>query len=121
LPGGSGAGLTERARDELRPGEALLFDWHRLAICCAVAGEVTLRRGTRREAERRGFRPLSADPRTPLFAHPRAFPHLAGRPLSIDCRRRLGVRRFVSDLPTDFGLRSVFGRLPEHTPGGHVR
>src|SRR3712207_7165783 len=35
--------LTERARAELRPGEALVFDWHTLAICCAAAGDVSLR------------------------------------------------------------------------------
>jgi hypothetical protein len=31
----------------------------------------------------------------------------------IDARKTLGVRRFVSDLPGDFGLRAVMGRLPE--------
>jgi hypothetical protein len=120
LPGGTGAGLTKRARDELRPGDALLFDWHRLAICCAVAGDITLRKGTASEAARRGYRPLAGEG-TPVYAHPRAFPHLAGRPLSIDVRRRFGLRRFVSDLPGDFGLRAVLGRLPDQTPGGPAR
>ena len=31
--------VTSEARDALEPGEALVFDWHRVAICCAVAGE----------------------------------------------------------------------------------
>jgi hypothetical protein len=26
----------------LRPGEALVLDWHGLAICCAGAGEASL-------------------------------------------------------------------------------
>jgi hypothetical protein len=28
--------VTSEARDALEPGEALVFDWHRVAICCAV-------------------------------------------------------------------------------------
>ena len=46
--------LAEDARQELRPGEALVFDWHRLAICCAAAGKVSLRRTTLTEVERSG-------------------------------------------------------------------
>ena len=53
--------LTKRAKDELHSDEVLVFDWPRIAICCAAAGEVSL-------------------------------------------------RRFSSDLPPDFGLRSVPGR-----------
>ena len=112
MPGQVGVKLTERAKNELRPGEALVFDWHRLAICCAAAGDVSLRRTSASEIERSGkFRRLGDDS-TPVFAHRRAYQHLAGRPVEIDCRRRLGVRRFTSDLPSDFGLRAVFGRLP---------
>ena len=51
--------LTLQARSELKGDEALVFDWHRVALCCAVARV---------------------------------------------------VRRFRSDLPPDFGLRSVLGR-----------
>ena len=69
--------LTREARTELREDEALVFDWHRVAICCACARDVT-----------------------------------------IDCRRTLGVRRFRSDLPPDFGLRAVLGRA-EPTSGGN--
>ena len=105
--------LTERARGELRPGEALVFDWHRVAICCAAAGEVSLRRTSEREVERsRSLRRLSGPGQPPVFAHPRAYSHLAGRQLTIDCRRRLGMRFFTSDLPPDFGLRASLGRLP---------
>ena len=34
--------LTPAARELLRPGEALVLEWHRLAICCAGAGEMSL-------------------------------------------------------------------------------
>ena len=113
--------VTERAREELRAGEALVFDWHRVAICCAAAGEVTLRRTTVDEARRRGFRPLTANGDPPLYAHPRAYPHLAGRSFAVDCKRRLGVRRFTSNLPADFGLRAVLGRLPADSISGGSR
>ncbi|HVF02641.1 MAG TPA: hypothetical protein VNA27_15065 [Rubrobacteraceae bacterium] len=33
--------------------------------------------------------------------------------LAADARKILGIRRFTSDLPGDFGLRAVMGRLPE--------
>jgi len=119
LTGEPGARLTDRAKEELRPGEALVFDWHRLAICCAAAGEVSLRRTSEAEVGRRGFRPLTEEGGAPVYAHPRAYPHLAGRPLEVDCRRRLGLRRFTSNLPADFGLRAVFGRVPaDSTTGG---
>ena len=119
MPRADAVRLTARAKEELRPGEALVFDWHTLAICCAAAGDVSLRRTTESEIERSGkFRRLG-DGAAPVYAHRRAFQHLAGRPVEIDCRRRLGVRRFTSDLPSDFGLRAVFGRLPaDRVPGG---
>ena len=50
-----------------------------------------------------------------IYAARAIFPHLAGREVVIDARRTLGVRRFTSDLPGDFGLRAVMGRLPEKT------
>jgi hypothetical protein len=102
--------LTEDARRELRPGEALVFDWHRLAICCAAAGEVSLRRTTLTEVERSGALVPIADEVTPVFANRRAYAHLAGHDIEVDCRRRLGLRHFTSSLPPDFGLRSVLGR-----------
>jgi hypothetical protein len=101
--------LTTRAREELREGEALVVDWHRVAICCAAAGEVSLHASPRARVERSAaFRRVAAD----VYVHRQALPHLSGRTVEIDCRRRLGLRRFVSDLPQDFGLRSCLGRVP---------
>ena len=98
------------ARAALREDEALVFDWHRIAICCAAAGEVTLRRDSHsRLAASPSFRRLDGD--VPVYAHRMAYPHLAARSVTIDCHRILGLRRFVSDLPTDFGLRASLGRL----------
>jgi hypothetical protein len=103
--------LTLQARSELRADEALVFDWNRVAICCAVAGEVSLRRAPRHIVEDNGsYRPLPSEQGTRVFAHRMAVPHLARRDVTIDCRRTLGMRRFRSDLPPDFGLRAVFGR-----------
>jgi len=111
--------LTPQAKHELRPGEALVFDWHRLAICCAAAGEVSLRRTTDAEIQRSGaFVPLG-DEASPLYAHRRAYAHLVDRTIEVDCRRWLGLRHFTSDLPADFGLRAVFGRpAADHVSGG---
>ena len=105
--------LTSQAQDELRSGEALVFDWHRVAICCACAGEVSLRRAPVSSVDSRAYRRVVTDPPAPVFIHRRALPHLHGRDVAIDCRRVLGLRRFVSDLPPDFGLRASLGRLPE--------
>jgi hypothetical protein len=103
--------LTRQARTELREGEALVFDWTRIAICCACAGEVSLRPAPLRTVEdSRSFRPLPSDPGTRVYGHRMAVPHLARRDVTIDCRRTLGVRRFRTDLPPDFGLRAVLGR-----------
>ena len=110
--------LTERALAELRSDEALVFDWHRVAICCAAAGEVSLRRTTAREIERTS-RFVALSDSQPVYAHRRVYPHLAGRSVEVDCRRLLDVRRFTANLPSDFGLRAVFGRLPaEFSSGG---
>jgi hypothetical protein len=101
---------TDAAREALREDEALVFDWHRVAICCAAAGEVSLRRDSgNRLATSPWFRRLEGE--VPIYAHRMAYPHLAGREVTVDCRRRVGLRRFVSDLPTDFGLRASLGRL----------
>jgi hypothetical protein len=110
--------LTTRARQELQPGEALLFDWVRLAFCCAVAGEVSLRLTSSHEAEARRYVPLVPDPAVPVYAHRHAFPHLAGRRIDIDCRRCLRIRLFTSNLPDDLGLRASLGRpIPRSLPG----
>ena len=103
--------LTPHARNELHEDEALVFDWHRVAICCACAGEVSLRRAPRHTVEDSAwYRPLPSEEGTRVYAHRMAVPHLARRDVTIDCRRTLGMRRFRSDLPPDFGLRSVLGR-----------
>ena len=105
--------LTPAAIDDLRDDEALVFDWHTIAICCAAAGDVSLRRTTQSEVERSGsFVRITGEQAAPVYAHRRAYPHLAGRPITVDCRRSLGMRRFTSDLPADFGLRSILGRVP---------
>ena len=97
----------------------MVFDWHRVAICCAVAGEVSLRRTSMSEVNRSGnFVRLSPAEETPVFAHRRAYAQLADRRLTVDCRRRFGRRFFTSDLPADFGLRAAFGRLPNDTEEG---
>jgi hypothetical protein len=110
--------VSGRAQAELRPGEALVFDWTRLAICCAVAGEVSLRRTTLREAQRSSaFMPLQTENGPLMFAHRRAYPMLVGRDIEVDCRRRLGVRSFYSSLPRELGLRASFGRGTGNGPG----
>jgi hypothetical protein len=103
--------LTLQARTELHRDEALVFDWHRVAICCAVAGEVSLRVAPCGTVERnRWYRRLPSEKGERVYAHRMALPHLARRDVTIDCRRTLGVRRFRSDLPPDFGLRAALGR-----------
>ena len=104
--------LTPAARGLLRPGEALVIDWHRMAICCAGAGEMSLYPMQEEKARaRRGLVRLRGE--APVYAARTIFPHLAGREVVLDARKSLGVRRFTSDLPGDFGLRAVMGRLPE--------
>src|SRR5215210_434496 len=104
--------LTPAARELLQPGEALVLDWHRLAVCCAGAGESSLyvmkEEGARR---RKGLVRLKGE--DPVYAARAIFPHLAGRGVNIDARKFLGIRHFTSDLPGDFGLRAIMGRLPE--------
>jgi hypothetical protein len=110
--------LSGRAQAELRAGEALVFDWTRLAFCCAVAGEVSLRPTTLQQAQRSSvYVPLWSGDGPVVFAHRRAYPLLVGRDIEVDCRRRLGVRSFSSSLPPDLGLRTSFGREPGHGPG----
>jgi hypothetical protein len=104
--------LTSSARELLEPDEALVLDWHRMAICCAVAGEMSLYAMKEEKARgRKGLVRLEGE--DAIYAARAIFPHLAGREVVIDARRTLGVRRFTSDLPGDFGLRAVMGRLPE--------
>jgi hypothetical protein len=104
--------LTPAARGLLRHDEVLVLDWHRMAICCAGAGEMSLY--TTKEESARGRRGLvRLKGRDRIYAARAIFPHLAGREVVIDARKTLGIRRFTSNLPGDFGLRAVMGRLPE--------
>jgi hypothetical protein len=104
--------LTPAARELLRPGEALVLDWHRMAMCCAGAGEMSLYPMKEEKASgRRGLVRLRGE--APVYAARAIFPHLAGREVILDARKSFGVRRFTSNLPGDFGLRAVMGRLPE--------
>jgi hypothetical protein len=110
--------VSGRVRVELRAGEALVCDWTSLAMCCAVAGEVSLRRTTLREAQHSSvFVPLQSEIGPVVFAHRRAYPMLVGRVIEVNCRRRLGVRSFSSSLPPDLGLRTSFGRETGKGPG----
>jgi len=103
--------LTQRARELLRTGEALVFEWHRLAICCTGAGETSLAVMKEEDARKRGGL-VHLRGEAPLYAARAIAPHLAGRKVTLDARKLFGIRFFTSDLPKDFGLRSVFGRLP---------
>jgi hypothetical protein len=106
--------MTPEARRMLRPGEALVLDWHRLAICCAGAGEASLYAASEESLrKRKGLVRLKGE--DPIFAARAIFPHLAGRAVRLDARKTLGVRSFSSNLPKDFGLRAAMGRLPEGT------
>ena len=104
--------LTPAAREILKPDEALVLDWHRMAICCAGAGETSLYAMNEEKARgRKGLVRLKGD--APIYAARAIFPHLAGREVVIDAQKSFGIRRFTSDLPGDFGLRAAMGRLPE--------
>ena len=113
--------LTPAAQKLLRPGEALVFEWHRLAICCAGAGETSISVMKEDAASRRkGLVRVktttateATDDSPPVYAARAIFPHLAGRQIKVDARKVFGVRFFTTDLPKDFGLRSIFGRLPQ--------
>jgi hypothetical protein len=102
--------LTPRAKELLRPDEVLVFDWHRLAVCCAGAGEKSLSVMKEESARKRtGLVRLEAE--ATVYAARAILPHLAGRKITLDARKLFGIRSFTSDLPKDFGLRSIFGRL----------
>jgi len=67
-----------------------------------------------KEEKARGRKSLvSLKGEAPIYAARAIFPHLAGCEVIVDARRTFGVRRFSSNLPGDFGLRAIMGRLPE--------
>jgi hypothetical protein len=83
-----------------------------MTICCAGAGEMSLYAMKEEKARgRKGLVRLKGE--DPIYAARAIFPHLAGSEVSVDARRTLGVRRFTSNLPGDFGPRTIMGRLPE--------
>jgi len=107
--------LTPEARGLLRPDEVLVLEWHRLALCCAGAGETSLCVMKEKTARRRkGLVRLktNAEDDPPVYAARAIFPHVAGWEIKINARKVLGIRFFTTDLPQDFGLRSIVGRLP---------
>src|ERR671933_469695 len=58
-----GVRLTPAARELLGPDEALVLDWHRMAICCAGAGEMSLYAMKEEKAKgRRGLARLKGAP-----------------------------------------------------------
>ena len=104
--------MTPAAREMLSPGEALVLDWHRLSICCAGAGEMSLSVAKEEKVRRRkGLVRLKGDAQ--IYAARAIFPHLAGREIVLDGQKTFGIRRFTSNLPGDFGLRAVVGSLPD--------
>ncbi|GGO64337.1 hypothetical protein [Nonomuraea cavernae] len=98
--------MTSAARDALREDEVIFFDWHVVGLCCADAGEFSVRPLRRRRLPRRARQIGSA----PVYAHPTAWVHLAGLPVTVDCRALGRWRRFTTDLPPDAGLRCCLGR-----------
>src|SRR5215207_1664535 len=86
-----------------RKTKTLVLDWHRMAICCAGAGEASLYAASEEHLSRRkGLVRLKGE--DPIYAARTIFPHLAGREIKLDARKTFGIRRFSSDLPGDSGL-----------------
>jgi len=99
----------------LRPDEVVVVDWHVTGLCCADAGEFSVRAMRRTRLPRR-LRPVDAAPRDTVYAHPTAWAHLAGREVAVSCRHLGPLRWFTTDLPPDAGLRACLGRLPAVDP-----
>ena len=102
--------ISDRARGLLGDDEVVVFDWHPVAMCCAAAGEIDVRRVPRRRITGRRFRELPAEPPGSAYAAVAAYPHLAGRDVAVDAHRRFGMTTVTSDLPPDLGLRISLGR-----------
>lgn len=106
--------VTAAAEAELRPGEVVLIDWHVTGLCCADAGEFSVRAIQRRRLPKR-MRPQSRPEADCLvYVHPTAWVHLAELDVTVSCKRYGFLRRFTTDLPPDAGLRACMGRL-NHT------
>jgi hypothetical protein len=77
--------VSERAKAELRAGEALVFDWTGLAFCCAVAGEVSLHPTTfRRHNARQSTCRLPVGDGPLVVARRRAYPVLVGHDIGLE-------------------------------------
>jgi len=98
--------LTDAACDALGADEVVFIDWHVTGLCCADAGEFSVR-PLRRSLLPRRARSLGTDL---VYAHPTAWVHLVELPVTIDCRPIWRWRRFTTDLPPDAGLRCCLGR-----------
>jgi hypothetical protein len=96
--------LSHSAREALRADEVVYFDWHVTGLCCADAGEFSVR-PLRRDRLPKRSRPLG----DLVYAHPTAWVHLTELPVTVDCRPLGRWRRFKSDLPPDAGLRQCLG------------
>ncbi|MBA3388330.1 MAG: hypothetical protein H0U02_03070, partial [Rubrobacter sp.] len=83
--------MTPAARDMLRSGEALILDWHRMAVCCAGAGEASLY-AMREEGARRRKGLVRLKGEAPIYAARAIFQHLSGREVVLDAKRTLGIR-----------------------------
>lgn len=97
--------LTAAAHEALGEDEVIFFDWHITGLCCADAGEFSVRAVRRSRLPRRARRLGDS-----VFAHPLAWVHLVDQPVTIDCRPLWRWRRFTTDLPPDAGLRCCLGR-----------
>lgn len=105
--------LTERASVALRGDEVILVDWHVTGLCCADAGEFSVR-AIRRSRLPKKMRP--GNPNRSVYVHPTAWAHLAELDVDIDCRMFGRWRRFTTNLPPDAGLRACMGRLHDVHP-----
>lgn len=111
--------LTDEAGAALRPGEVVFVDWHATGLCCADAGEFSVR-AIQRSRLSGDLRDLDGQ----ITVHPMAWLHLARLDVLIDCRTYGGRvipswRRFTTDLPSDAGLRACLGRLEGHEEQRH--
>jgi hypothetical protein len=100
--------LTERASAALRSDEVVLVDWHVTGLCCADAGEFSVRPIRRSRLPKR-MRPAGEN--RSVYVHPTAWAHLAELNVAIDCKTYWRWRRFTTNLPPDAGLRACMGRL----------
>lgn len=106
--------VTATAEADLRPGEVVLIDWHVTGLCCADAGEFSVRPIQRHRLPKK-MRPQSGHEPNLVYVHPTAWVHLAELDVTVDCKRYGPLRRFTTDLPPDAGLRACMGRL-NHQP-----